>query len=56
MDNTTQRLWRTEFDKQYTRDLLRELHKQTTALVTRYQRQTPRRGSDLGTMDRINTG
>ena len=55
MDNTTQQLWRTEFDKQYTRDLLRVLHKQTTALVKRYQRYTPRRGSDLGTMDRINT-
>lgn len=55
MDNTTQQLWRTEFDKQYTRDLLRVLHKQTTALVKRYQRHTPRRGSDLGTMDRINT-
>lgn len=55
MNDTTQQLWRTQFDKQYTGDLLRVLHKQTTALVKRYQLRTPRHGSDLGTMDRINT-
>jgi hypothetical protein len=55
MHDTTQQLWRTEFDKQYTRELLRTLHKQTTALVRRYLRDTPRRGSDLGTLDRIHT-
>jgi hypothetical protein len=55
MNDTTQQLWRTEFDKQYTKELLTMLHKQTTALVKRYQQRTPLRGSDLGTMDRINT-
>lgn len=55
MNDTTQQLWRTEFDKQYTKDLLRVLHKQTTALVRRYQRDTPLRGSDLRTQDRIHT-
>jgi len=55
MQDTTQQLWRTEFDKQYTKDLLRVLHKQTTALVKRYQRHTPLSGADLGTQDRIHT-
>lgn len=35
-DDTTQRLWRTDFDKQYTRDLVRDVLKRTTALVKRY--------------------
>jgi hypothetical protein len=51
---TSQRLWGTEFDKQYTKDMIRELHKRATALIKRYERYTPRRSTDT-TEDRVNT-
>lgn len=50
--NTTQELWRSEFDKQYTKDTLRDLVKRATALTKRYERYTPRRSTDT-TEDRI---
>jgi hypothetical protein len=52
--DTTQELWRTEFDKQFTREMLRELVKRTMALVKRYERFTPRRSTDTAD-DRINS-
>jgi len=52
--DTTQPLWRTAFDEQYTKDMLRDLAKRTTALTKRYERFTPRRSTDTGD-DRINT-
>ena len=52
--DTTQQLWRTEFDKQYTKDLIRDLTKQATALIKRYERFTPRRSTDTA-QDRIDT-
>lgn len=36
--NTTQPLWRTEYRKQFTKDMLRDLVKQTIALTRRYGR------------------
>src|SRR6476659_3067165 len=51
---TSQRLWGTEFDKQYTKDMIRDLHKRATALIKRYERYTPRRSTDT-TEDRVNT-
>jgi hypothetical protein len=50
--NTTQQLCRTEFDKQYTKDMLRNLVKRATALTKRYERFTPRRSTDTAE-DRI---
>jgi hypothetical protein len=55
MNDTTQELWRTEFDRQCTPELFRVLYKQTTALVRRCLRNTPARGADLGVLDRIHT-
>jgi hypothetical protein len=52
--DTSQPLWRTEFDKQHTKDMLRALVKQTTALVKRYERCTPRKSTDTAE-DRIHT-
>lgn len=52
--DTTQSLWRTEFDNQYTRDMLRDLAKRTTALTKRYERFTPRKSTDTAE-DRIHT-
>ena len=52
--DTTQPLWRTAFDEQYTRDMLRELVKQTTALTKRYERYTPRKSTDSAE-DRVHT-
>jgi len=56
METTTtpQQLWGTEFDKQYTKDMIRDLHKRATALIKRYERYTPRRSTDT-TEDRVNT-
>lgn len=51
-DNTPQQLWRTEFDKQYTRDMLRVLVKRATALTRRYERYTTRKSTDTAD-DRI---
>jgi len=50
--DTAQQLCRTEFDKQYTKDMLRDLVKRTIALVKRYERFTPRRSTDTAE-DRI---
>lgn len=52
--DTTQPLWRTAFDEQYTRDMLRDLVKQTTALTKRYERFTPRKSTDTPE-DRLHT-
>jgi hypothetical protein len=52
--DTTQQLWRTEFDKQYTREMLSDLVKRTIALTKRYERFTPRKSTDTPE-DRINT-
>ncbi len=52
--DTTQPLWRTAFDEQYTRDMLRDLVKQTTALTKRYERFTPRKSTDTAE-DRLHT-
>lgn len=52
--DTTQQLWRTEFDKQYTREMLRDLVKRTMALIKRYERFTPRKSTDTAE-DRIDT-
>jgi hypothetical protein len=51
---TSQQLWGTEFDKQYTKDMLRDLHKRATALIKRYERYSPRKSTDT-TEDRVNT-
>jgi len=51
-DYTSQQLWRTEFDKQYTRDMLRALVKRATALARRYERYTTRKSTDTAE-DRI---
>ena len=51
---TSQQLWGTEFDKQFTKDMLRDLHKRATALIKRYERYTPRKSTDT-TEDRVNT-
>lgn len=51
-DNTPQQLWRTEFDRQYTRDMLRLLVKRSTALTRRYERYTPYTSTDTAD-DRI---
>lgn len=40
------KLWRTEFDRQYTRGMLRDLVKRATALTKRYERFTPRKSTD----------
>jgi hypothetical protein len=50
--NTSQQLWRNEFDRQYTREMLRDLVKRATALTKRYERYTPRRSTDTAE-DRI---
>src|SRR3569833_3626946 len=55
MKDTTQELWRTEFDGQYTKELLRVLWKQATALAKRFHRGSPHRGRELDVEDRINT-
>lgn len=52
--DTAQQLCRTEFDKQYTKEMLRELSKRTIALTKRYERHTPRRSTDTS-QDRIHT-
>ena len=52
--DTTQPLWRTEFDKHYTKDILSDLVKQTTALAKRYERFTPRKSTDTAE-DRVHT-
>ena len=52
--DAAQQLCRTEFDKQYTKDMLRELSKRTIALTKRYERHTPRRSTDTS-QDRIHT-
>jgi hypothetical protein len=56
METTTtpQQLWGTEFDKQFTKDMLCELHKRTTALTKRYERYSPRKSTDTAE-DRVNT-
>jgi hypothetical protein len=56
METTTasQQLWGTEFDKQFTKDMLRDLHKRATALIKRYERYTPRKSTDT-TEDRVDT-
>ena len=48
METTTasQQLWGTEFDKQFTKDMLRDLHKRATALIKRYERYSPRKSTD----------
>jgi hypothetical protein len=51
---TSQQLWGTEFDKQFTKDMLRDLGKRVTALIKRYERYTPRKSTDTSD-DRINT-
>jgi hypothetical protein len=51
---TPQQLWGTEFDKQFTKDMLRELHKRASALIKRYERYSPRKSTDTAD-DRINT-
>jgi hypothetical protein len=51
---TSQRLWGTEFDKQYTTDMLTDLHKRAAALIKRYERYTPRKSTDTAE-DRVNT-
>ena len=50
----SQQLWGTEFDKQFTKDMLRDLHKRATALIKRYERYTPRKSTDT-TEDRVDT-
>lgn len=50
----SQQLWGTEFDKQFTKDMLCDLHKRATALIKRYERYTPRKSTDT-TEDRVNT-
>ena len=55
MQDTTQELWRTEFDKQYTKELLKVLWKQATALTKRFHRGGSHRGRELDVGDRINT-
>jgi hypothetical protein len=52
--DTSQSLWRTEFDKQHTKHMLRDLLKQAAALIKRYERYTPRKSSDTA-QDRIHT-
>ena len=52
--DTTQPLWRTEYDKQHTEDMLRDLVKQTAALTKRYERFTPRKSTDTAE-DRVHT-
>ena len=56
METTTasQQLWGTEFDKQFTKDMLRDLHKRATALIKRYERYSPRKSTDT-TDDRVDT-
>jgi hypothetical protein len=57
METTTtppQQLWGTEFDKQYTKDMLRDLHKRATSIIKRYERYSPRKSTDT-TEDRVNT-
>lgn len=51
--NTTQALWRTEYEKQFTKDMLRDLVKRTIALVKRYGR-VARESTDTAD-DRIHT-
>ncbi len=51
---TSQQLWGTEFDKQFTKDMLRDLHKRATALIKRYERYSPRKSTDA-TEDRVDT-
>ena len=50
----SQQLWGTEFDKQFTKDMLRDLHKRATALIKRYERYAPRKSTDT-TEDRVDT-
>ena len=50
--NTTQPLWRTEFDKQYTKEMLCLLVKRATALIKRYDRFKSRKNTDTAE-DRI---
>ncbi len=47
-----ERLWWTEFEKQYTKDMLRDLVRRATALTRRYERFTTQRSTDTA-MDRI---
>lgn len=44
--NTTQKLWRTDFDDQWKPDMIRDLIKAATSLTKRYERYTPRRSTD----------
>ncbi len=50
--DATQKAWRTEFEKQYTDDMRRELVRRAVSLTKRYERFTPRRSTDTA-MDRI---
>jgi uncharacterized protein involved in tolerance to divalent cations len=52
--NTTQPLWRTEFDKQYTKEMLTLILKRTTALIKRCDRYKSRKNTDTAE-DRIHT-
>lgn len=51
---TPQQLWGTEFDKQYTHEMLCDLEKRASALVKRYERYLPRKSTDT-IDDRIQT-
>lgn len=51
---TAQQLWGTEFDKQFTKDMLRNLLKTATAMANRYERYSPRKSTDTAE-DRVNT-
>jgi hypothetical protein len=50
----SQQLWGTEFDKQYTKEMLLDLTKRATALTRRYERYTTRKSTDTAE-DRIHT-
>lgn len=51
---TSQQLWRTAFDRQYTKEMLADLVKRSTALIKRFERFTPRKSTDTAE-DRIHT-
>lgn len=52
--DTTQPLWRAEFDKQYTKEMLCLLIKRATALIKRFDRFKSRKNTDTAE-DRIHT-
>ena len=51
---TSQQLWGTEFDKQYTQEMLCDLQKRASAIIRGYERYLPRKSTDT-IDDRIQT-